>query len=112
MIRTYCSKHKMDGTIDQSDIGANTFFAAAQSTSTGSTTTGNSTSALNQLLLTTTAAFRIVSAVSPIGDAFPDVLVKFNIGHNSATNAVRPINKELNNGYFTRPTPQGVTTRT
>ena len=79
---------QMDGAIDQSDIGANTFFAAAQSTSTGSTTTGNSTSAVESTTVTTTAAFRIVSAVSPIGDAFPDVLVKFNIGHNSATNAV------------------------
>jgi hypothetical protein len=38
--------------------------------------------------VTTTAAFRIVSTVSPITDAFPDVLVKFNIGYNSATNAV------------------------
>jgi len=79
---------QMDGAIDQSDIGANTFFAAAQSTSTGSTSTGNSTSALESTTVTTTAAFRIVSAVSPIGDAFPDVLVKFNLGYNSATNAV------------------------
>ena len=79
---------QMDGVIDQSDIGANTFFAAAQSTSTGSTRTGNSTSALESTTVTTTAAFRIVAAVSPIGDAFPDVLVKFNPGYNSMTNAV------------------------
>jgi hypothetical protein len=79
---------QMDGVIDQSDIGANTFFAAAQSTSTGSTKTGNSTSAVESTTVTTTAAFRIVSAVSPIGDAFPDVLVKFNPGYNSSTNAV------------------------
>ena len=79
---------QMDGVIDQSDIGANTFFAAAQSTSTGSTQTGNSTSAVESTTVTTTAAFRIVSAVSPIGDAFPDVLVKFNPGYNSSTNAV------------------------
>jgi len=79
---------QMDGAIDQSDIGANTFFAAAQSTSTGSTQTGNSTSAVESTTVTTTAAFRIVSAVSPIGDAFPDVLVKFNPGYNSSTNAV------------------------
>ena len=77
-----------DGAMDQSDIGANTFFAAAQSTSTGSTTTGNSTSAVDATTVTTTAAFRIVSAVSPIGDAFPDLLVKFNPGYNSMTNAV------------------------
>ncbi len=79
---------QLDGTIDQSDIGANTFFAAAQSTSTGSTATGNSTSALESTTVTTTAAFRIVAAVSPIGDAYPDVLVKFNPGYHSFTNAV------------------------
>jgi hypothetical protein len=77
-----------DGAMDQSDIGANTFFPAAQSTSTGSTTTGNSNSAVDATTVTTTAAFRIVSAVSPIGDAFPDLLVKFNPGYSSATNAV------------------------
>jgi hypothetical protein len=79
---------QMDGAIDQSDIGANTFFAAAQSTSTGSTRTGNSTSAVESTTVTTTAAFRIVAAVSPIGDAYPDVLVKFNPGYSSSTNAV------------------------
>src|SRR6056300_410668 len=77
-----------DGAMDQSDIGANTFFAAAQSTSTGSTTTGNSTSALDATTVTTTAAFRIVAAVSPITDAYPDVLVKINPGYHSLTNAV------------------------
>jgi|TARA_R110000796_G_scaffold240066_1_gene360971 hypothetical protein len=79
---------QLDGAADQSDIGANTAFAAAQSTTTGSTQTGNSTSAMDATTVTTTAAFRIVSTVSPITDAFPDVLVKFNIGYNSATNAV------------------------
>lgn len=79
---------QLDGIIDQSDIGANTFFAAAQSTSTGNTATGNSTSALDATTVTTTAAFRIVSVVSPIGDAYPDVLVKFNPGYHSLTNAV------------------------
>jgi hypothetical protein len=79
---------QMDGAIDQSDIGANTFFAAVQSTSTGSTQTGNSTSAMESTTVTTTAAFRIVAAVSPLSDAFPDVLVKFNPGYNSMTNAV------------------------
>lgn len=79
---------QLDGAADQSDIGANTFFAAAQSTSTGNTATGNSTSAMDATTVTTTAAFRIVSAVSPIGDAYPDVLVKFNPGYHSMTNAV------------------------
>ena len=79
---------QLDGAADQSDIGANTFFAAAQSTSTGSTRTGKSTSALESTTVTTTAAFRIVAAVSPISDAYPDVLVKFNPGYHSFTNAV------------------------
>jgi len=79
---------QLDGAIDQSDIGANTFFAAAQSTSTGNTATGNSTSALDATTVTTTAAFRIVAAVSPIGDAYPDVLVKFNPGYHASSNAV------------------------
>jgi hypothetical protein len=77
-----------DGAMDQSDIGANTFFAAAQSTSTGNTATGNSTSAVDATTVTTTAAFRIVGAASPIGDAFPDLLVKLNPGYSSMTNAV------------------------
>jgi hypothetical protein len=79
---------QLDGVADQSDIGANTFFAAAQSTSTGSTATGVSTSALESTTVTTTAAFRIVGYVSPATDAFPDVLVKFNPGYHSLTNAV------------------------
>tara|TARA_R110002110_G_scaffold201472_1_gene412497 strand:- start:124 stop:729 length:606 start_codon:yes stop_codon:yes gene_type:complete len=77
-----------DGAMDQSDIGANTFFAAAQSTSTGNTATGNSTSAVDATTKTTTAAFRIVAAASPIGDAYPDLLVKLNPGYSSMTNAV------------------------
>tara|TARA_R110002073_G_scaffold23714_1_gene80769 strand:- start:988 stop:1596 length:609 start_codon:yes stop_codon:yes gene_type:complete len=77
-----------DGAMDQSDIGANTFFAAVQSTSTGSTTTGNSTTAAESTTVTTAAAFRIVSAVSPISDAFPDLLVKFNPAAHSMTNNV------------------------
>ena len=77
-----------DGAMDQSDIGANTFFAAAQSTSTGRTATGNSTSAVDATTKTTTAAFRIVAAVSPIGDAYPDLLVKLNPGYSSMNNAV------------------------
>lgn len=79
---------QLDGAADQTDIGANTFFAAAQSTSTGSTAYGVSTSALDATTVTSTAAFRIVGAVSPISDAFPDVLVKFNPGYHSLTNAV------------------------
>jgi len=79
---------QLDGVADQSDVGANTFFAAAQSTSTGSTQTGNSTSALESTTVTTSAAFRIMGFASPVTDAFPDVFVKFNPGYNSMTNAV------------------------
>ena len=79
---------QLDGAADQSDVGANTFFAAAQSTSTGSTRTGDSTSALDATTVTTTAAFRIVAFVSDPSDSYTDVLVKFNPGYHSLTNAV------------------------
>lgn len=74
---------QLDGTATQAAIGANTFFAAAQSTSTGSTRTGNSTSALDATVVTVPAALRIVAFVSPVSDAFPDVLVKINPGFHS-----------------------------
>ena len=81
---------QLDGAADQGDVGANTFFAAAQSTSTGSTSTGVSTSALDATVVATTAAFRLVAFVSPTRDAYPDVLVQFNPGDHSMTNAVAP----------------------
>lgn len=81
---------QLDGTVTQAAVGQNTYFAAVQSTSTGNTRTGNSTSALDATTVATTAAFRIVGFVSPVGDAFPDVLVKFNPGYHSMTNAVAP----------------------
>jgi hypothetical protein len=76
---------QLDGTATQAVIGANTFFAAAQSTSTGSTSTGNSTSALDATVVTVPAAFRILGFASPISDAFPDVLVKINLDFHSMT---------------------------
>ena len=79
---------QLDGTITQAALGANTFFAAAQSSSTGSTQTGNSTSALESTVVTTAAAFKIIGFASPVSDAFPDVLVKFNPGAHAYTNAV------------------------
>jgi hypothetical protein len=79
---------QLDGTITQAALGANTFFAAVQSSSTGSTQTGNSTSALESTVVTTAAAFKIIGFASPVGDAFPDVLVKFNPGAHAFTNAV------------------------
>lgn len=79
---------QLDGTGAQTVIGTNTFFATAQTTSTGSTATGNSNSALDATVQTAAAAFRIVAHVSPASDAFPDVLVKFNPGAHQMTNNV------------------------
>lgn len=79
---------QLDGSSSQAALGANTFFAAVQSTSTGSTQTGNSTSALESTVVTTAAAFKIIGFASPVTDAFPDVLVKFNPGAHAFSNAV------------------------
>jgi hypothetical protein len=84
---------QLDGSGAQTVLGTNTFFAAAQSTSTGSTQTGVSNSALDATVQTAAAAFRIVGFVelegfSTIGDAFTDVLVKFNPSAHSYTNNV------------------------
>jgi hypothetical protein len=79
---------QLNGVGAQAVIGANTFLAAVQSTSTGSTVTGNSTSALTASVVATNAALRVVALVAPTGDAFQDVLVKFNPGHHSYLNAV------------------------
>jgi len=76
---------QLDGTATQAAVGNNTFFAAAQSTSTGNTRTGNSTSALDATVVTVPAAFRILGFASPVSDAFPDVLVKINPGFHSMT---------------------------
>ncbi len=80
-----------DASVAQAGLGANAPLAAVQSTSTGSTVTGNSTSALDATVATTTQGFRIVDFVhspnSSVGDAFTDVLVKFNIAQHSYTNA-------------------------
>ena len=78
---------QLDGSGAQAVLGANTFLAAAQSTSTGNTQTGNSTVALESTVQTAAAAFRIVGFASGPGDAFTDVLVKFNPGQHSYLNA-------------------------
>lgn len=77
----------------QTVLGSNTFFNAAQhTTSTGSTTTGNSTAVLSATVQTASAAFRIVdfveSTTSTVGDTYTDVLVKFNVAHHSYNNPV------------------------
>jgi hypothetical protein len=76
------------GAMEQSDVGFNTFLAAVQSTSTGNTRTGNSTSAVDATVQAAAAAFRIVGFASTPGDAYTDVLVKFNPAAHSYTNNV------------------------
>ena len=79
---------QLDGQVTQAALGANTFFAAVQSSTTGSTQTGNSTSALESTTVTTAAAFKIIGFASPLTDSFTEVLVKFNPGAHAYTNAV------------------------
>ena len=81
-----------DGPVTQEDLGQNTDFAAAQSTSTGVLINGNSTSAVESTTaVTATLPFRIVdfvdSPTSTVGDEFTDVLIKFNAGIHSYNNA-------------------------
>lgn len=79
---------QLDGSGGQTVLGTNTLFAAVQSTSTGSTRTGNSTSALDATVQAAAAAFRIVGFASTPGDAYTDVLVKFNPDAHSFLNNV------------------------
>lgn len=80
---------QLDAAGAQSILGGNTDFVAVQSTSTGNTSTGNSTSALDATVGSATKAFKVVGFVekdgSEIGDAFTDVLVKFNPGYHMMT---------------------------
>ncbi len=83
-----------DGPVTQTQLGQNMLFAAAQNGtngSGGSTTSGNSLSALSATTQAGTAGFRLVGFAqgpfSAVGDAKTDVLVKFNIGQHSYTNA-------------------------
>ncbi len=78
------------GSYAPADLGSNVTLIAAQSNSTRSTTTGNSTSALGTPAVTSSIAFRIVvfveSTTSRVGDAYTDLLVKFNPLSHSYTN--------------------------
>ncbi len=79
------------GSLTQADLGANVPLNAVQSTTTGSTTTGNSNTAVSATTAATTLiSLRIVDFVngpfSTVGDAFTDVLVKFNPVAHSYTN--------------------------
>jgi hypothetical protein len=82
------------GSVTQAALGANVFFSTG-AVSTGSTSTGNSTASVvaGASAVTTTAAFRVVGFVnmvgfSTVGDAYTDILVKFNPGYHSYSNAV------------------------
>ena len=80
-----------DGSVTQADLGQNSAFAAPQSTTTGVLINGNSTSAVESTTAATdTLPFRIVdfvdSPTSTVGDAFTDVLIKFNAGIHSYNN--------------------------
>jgi hypothetical protein len=81
------------GTLAQTALGMNVFLNAVQSTSTGSTTTGNSNTAVSISAAATSGyAFRVVGfadvpGFSTVGDAFTDILVKFNPGAHSYSNA-------------------------
>ena len=82
-----------DGSVTFAALGGNVYLSAAQSTSTGSTTTGNSTTSVSATIVQTSAAFRIVGfantpGFSVAGDAYTDILVKFNPGYHSYSNAV------------------------
>jgi hypothetical protein len=82
-----------DGSLTIAALGANVVLSAVQSTSTGSTTTGNSTTSVSATAQTTTGAFRVIGFVdmqgfSQVGDAYTDILVKFNPGYHSYSNAV------------------------
>ena len=79
-----------DATMAQATLGMNAPLAAVQSTSTGSTATGNSNVALDATTAATSGiAFRVVDFIdapgSEVGDAFTDVVVKFNPGSHSYT---------------------------
>ena len=82
-----------NGTMAQTTLGMNVILSAVQSTSTGSTTTGNSTTAVSTSAAATSGyAFRVVGfantpGFSTVGDAFTDILVKFNPGAHSYSNA-------------------------
>ena len=81
-----------NNTVAASTLGQNVFLANIQSTSTGSTTNGNSNIAVSASATAATAAFRIVgfvnNAQSQVGDAYTDLLVKFNPGYHSYTIAI------------------------
>ena len=81
------------GTLAQTALGMNAILNAVQSTSTGSTQNGNSNTAISiSVASTATYALKIVGFVqgpfSTVGDAYTDVLVKFNVGSHAYNTAL------------------------
>ena len=83
-----------DAAVTQAGLGENTHFPAApNATTSGNTTNGNSTMAVDATTASTaTFAFRVVdfvdSPTSTVGDAFTDLLLKFNAGVHSYNNSL------------------------
>ena len=81
------------GTLGQTALGMNAILQTAQTTSTGSTQNGNSNTAISiSVAATATYALKIVGFVqspfSNVGDAYTDVLVKFNVGSHAYNTAL------------------------
>ena len=83
-----------NGSLAQTALGMNAILSTAQTTSTGSTTTGNSNTQIStSVAATDTYALKIVGFVnmqgfSVVGDAYTDVLVKFNVGSHAYNTAL------------------------
>ena len=73
------------GVISQAELGKNVYFTSA--TQTGSSTTGNSTNAVVATAVATAAAFKVVGFAGPVGEAYTDILVKFNPGQHAYSTA-------------------------
>ena len=80
-----------NGTVAQAGLGSNCFLVV-QATGTGNLLSGNSTTAAVAATVQTAAAFKIVgfvdSPTSTVGDAFTDLLVKFNPAAHAYTNGL------------------------
>ena len=81
------------GTVAQAALGACTFISPAQAAGTGNLLSGNSTSAAAAAaVITANNAFKIVgfvdSPTSTVGDAFTDLLIKFNPVAHAYTSGV------------------------
>ena len=93
------------GSITQADLGANIAFG----TSAGSTSTGNSTTPLGTSAATTgTLPLRIVGFVdgpdSAVGDAYTDVLVKWNMPFSNSSATANAVVTMIGGHSYMNPT--------